>query len=362
MTRRPTPHRALLPVPFLFALLLLLSGLVVVGGALPDSPAAADPPAARQTDEVAEGGTRTIPAYKSKDGEYHAVRAFKISFRAYAGERRYISARVQAKQPSSTPDQLLMATANVVCYRGKQAYSASATQNLLRGKSATWTPRMVFVVPGDVREDEYERPTINCYLVLAGSRPRPASGPASKNVWLLGEDSFLAVSSQMPSWARTMDNRGIKSKRLDKGRSMTTYSKIVTLDEDVEEFNLISDHKVTVCSTNTGSRDETTGGKELCQGHVSKSVRSSQVAFYVVAQQLRESNGEPCASPQVVENWRRVSVARDVHHKMVYSKNLVKLNPDCGHQFEITTRVKVTEGADTVVHGPSEMLTIVPDS
>jgi len=331
---------------FLVALFLVGAALAVSPTGL-DLPAAAVPDSAFRDDRADE--SRTIPAYLDSTDPDRVVQVFSLRFWAREGERRYVTSRVVARQPSSTPDSLLMASVSVTCYpASSEVTNAGATENVIRGSASVLTPRFVFVVP--------RTGMVACVLVASGLRPRPvSSGTTSDNVWFVDSGSYLSVSEPMAGWARSVTSSG-RSRVLDRGESWAPVSTIARVPAR-RAFEVTSDHKVTTCSAVGGSRDSSTLGRELCDGRVS--TQGTWVRLVVSAVQL-DSHGDPCADTQVFSEQRKV--VADVHHAMVASKVVVRVSHAgaCRGRFAISGRLVQAGGADLVVHAPSERTSILP--
>lgn len=326
-------------------LALLLGGLVV----LPVS-AAGQATAARvsdYSDSSADDG-RTVPAYRLADDPNRVLRVFSVKFWAREGERRYITSRVLARQPSSTPDSLLMASVSVSCSPGEGVTNAGATQNVIRGRTTVLTPRFVYTVP--------RTGMVGCLLVASGLRPRPSSsGATSSNVWYVDSGSYLSVSEPMGWWPRSLATSAT-SRVVDRGERWTPIASVVPVGANDTSFEIVSDHKVTTCSSVGGSRDSSTGGRELCEGRVSTT--GSRVRLVVSAVQLDRS-GQACAAAQ--EFSRTWLVRPDVHHAMLFSKSVVGVSrsASCEPRFAIRSSIEQVGGADVVIHAPSaRMLTL----
>lgn len=329
----------------------LLLAVVLGAGALLTpaglgSPAAAAPDSAYRDSQADQA--RTIPAYLDSTDPDRVVRVFSVKFWARAGERRYITSQVIARQPSSTPDSLLMASVSVTCSPDNGGVvNAGATENVIRGTASVFTPRFVYVAP--------RTGMASCVLVASGLRPRPvATGRASSNVWFVDARSYLSVSEPMATWTRSVAT-GARSRVLDPASRWTPIATVTPVRAS-REFELTSDHKVTTCSAVGGSRDSTTSGRELCAGRVS--TRGSVVRLVVSATQLGRG-GTPCAAPQVFSSLRRISPT--VHHVMVFSKSLVRVSQAaaCKQRFAIRGSLEHAGGADLVVHAPSERTAVV---
>ena len=78
-------------------LALLAAGLSVLTLGVQDQASAAT--AAEFRDSSADV-SRTVPAYRSVDDPNRVVRVFSVKFWAREGERRYITSRVLASQPT----------------------------------------------------------------------------------------------------------------------------------------------------------------------------------------------------------------------------------------------------------------------
>lgn len=312
-----------------------------------ESPAAAAPVAAYQDTRADEG--RTVPAYLPSGSADRVVRVFSTRFWARQGERRSITSRVLARQPSGTPDSLLMASVSVMCSpSGPGVTNAGATQNLIRGRTTVLTPRFVYVVP--------RTGMVGCTVVASGLRPRPvATGRTSANTWVVGMGSYLAVSEPMAGWTRSWESDA-RSRVVGRGGRWTPIGTTTRVGADTHFFEVTSDHKVTTCSAVGGSRDATTYGRELCADRVSR--RGSLVRAEVATVQL-DRRGQPCASPQVF-GTRRV-VRPDVHHQMVTTHGVVRVShrSSCTTRFRIRGSLQQLGGADVVIHAPSERVAIL---
>lgn len=321
------------------AVILLVAGLLTWPV---DNPPAAAAPSTAVSDSAAES-TRTIPAYKDPDDPSRRIRVFTVSFEAVAGEKRYVTSRINARQPTTTPDELLMASISIICYpTGQPRASVGATQNSLRGTTTVLTPRFVYTVPSTG--------TVNCHLYATGLRPRPVStGDITDNLWIVDTGSSLSASVAMPGWTETVITDA-SSRVLDPGTQWTPINTWISVTAGTTEFELVSDHKVTTCSSVGGSSDSTTNGAELCDGRVSRT--GTTVNLTVKARQ-RDGSGNWCGDPQLVSSYDTF-VSVDVHHKMLFSKGVVTVDPACTPTFQVTGTIRVVDGADLMVHAPSE--------
>jgi hypothetical protein len=335
---------------------LSLAGWVVPAlllGAVLLRPAELDPvadPAPSALRDFTADETRTIPAYIDADDPRRTVRVFSVRFYAHAGERRFVATQVVARQPSSTPDPLLMAAVSITCSPALGGVvNAGATQNLMRGSAATFTPRFVYVVP--------RTGMVACVVTATGLRPRPsASGYRSANVWQVDSGSYLSVSDPIGSWPRSIETTA-RSRVLDHGEHWTPIRRRVSVGR-VSSFRVVSDHKLTTCSAVGGSRDTTTAGRELCDNRVS--TIGSTLRLVVRAVQLT-SRGRPCAEAQVVAQ-RLARVRAAVHHQMVFAGGEVSVSraPGCVPDFNLFGTLTQVWGADVVVHATSELTSVLP--
>ncbi len=292
---------------------------------------------------------RTVPAYLPSTDPDRVVRVFSVTFWARQGERRSVTADVIARQPATTPDSALMAAVSVSCSpTGGGVASAGATQNLVRGSGARFTPRFVYDVP--------RTGMVGCVLVATGLRPRPvASGYASANRWYVDAGSSLSVSQPLGWWARSLETDA-RSRVLGRGQSWSPIQVVTRVDPAGTAFTVTSDHKVTTCSSVGGSRDASTAGRELCADRVETT--GSRVRSVVTAVQL-DRRGDPCARPQEFSTLRRVTPT--IHHAMVFSQGVVRVSRSaaCRPVFRISGRLEQVGGADLVIHAPSERTTIL---
>jgi hypothetical protein len=294
--------------------------------------------------------SRTIPAYLSVSDPDRVVRLHSVRFWARAGEKRYVTSEVIGWQPTTTPDHLLMAAVSVTCAPGGGGVvTAGATQNLLRGTAARFTPRFVFTAT--------RTGMAACRLEATGSRPRPLwFGGARRNVWRIRDGSFLSVSRPIPHWSRNL-TAPARSRVLDRGERWAPVARTVRVG-NVRSFEVVSDHKVTTCSAAGGSRDSSTLGKDMCTHRVS---RAGSTYRLVVTASQRTRSGGPCGNRQVVVS-RRTHVSANVHHRMLFSKGLVSVShaAGCVRRFRIVGTIVHLRGADLMVHAPSERTAVLP--
>ncbi len=291
--------------------------------------------------------TRTIPAYKSPTDPSRLIPVFEVKFLAQPGERRLISARINAQQNDSTPDVLLMAAVSLSCnYSSAPTSSAGATENTLRGRTTVLTPRFIYTY----RESTAH--TVTCRLSATGRRPRPVSGTSSRNVWVVDTGSSLTASAPVGPMSRTLVS-GARSRVLDRGESWTPIFESFHVDAGLSSFQLISDHKVTTCSSVGGSSDAT--GTDMCAGRVSRS--GTDIRLTVKARQ-RTNSGDWCGEPQVIESIV-TRVTPDIHHQMLFNSGTVKVNPACSTAFVVTGTLENDSGADIVIHAGSERTLVV---
>lgn len=336
-TRAHRPHRPVLAGAL--AVLCLVSACLVAG-VVGTAVAATDSPSARggSTYRTNYGGTRTIRAHRGTGRTL-----FRTSFWAVKGERRYVSTLVRAHHPRSSRDRVLMASVNVRCYPTAGSSSrVGATQNTRRGTTTELRARTVYVArsTGMVR----------CFARAGGGRPRPHGG--SGNVWTVRPGSYLGVGAPMNASMRKIDVSSLTSRVLGRpGATWTPVARTVRLAAGTTRFRVVSDARLTVCSAVGGSKDPTTRGRNLCRGHVTRG-GSSAVAHTVKVRQ-RRSDGSWCGGWRLLERQREARVSARVHHRMVYSRHAVAVNPACAPVFDVVVRLRLVRGADTVVHAGS---------
>jgi hypothetical protein len=298
------------------------------------------------TDTTAES-TRTIPAYLDPQDPDRVINVFEIRYPAIEGEKRLVAAKILARQPSRTPDSLLMAAVTLACYpSGYPRSSIGATQNTLRGHTATLTPRLVYTAP--------RTGTVVCRVAAVGRRPRPSSGATSHNVWLVDVGSSISASAPLTAWSRYLVSEA-RSRVLDAGEQWTPVIESVHVDPFAGAFTLISDHKVTTCTSVGGSRDGTTNGLDLCVGRVGSAASDGELT---VKARQRTISGDWCGESQtaVSQSFR---IDRDVHHGMLFSAGTVHVDPSCASTFVITSTLRLRSGTDLMVHGGSVSTSIV---
>lgn len=340
------PARRLVGVVGLVCVLLAgLAAVVVVAPSASADIATADRAATRYVDQV--GRTpRVVPA-RSVDGTSGAAEVrtvLDLRFRAVKGERRLVAAQVRAYQPRDTPDSLLMAATSVTCGPSARGVrGGGSTANLLRGRATWLTSSFVYVVP---RTGE-----VHCVVRAYGSRPRPSSrGPAELNRWYAARGSRLVVGAQQPAWAATKATAG-RSRLVGRGQATRTVTRFARGPVGPHRTVLVSDLKLTTCAAEGGSRDETTGGRELCAGHVQPV--GSRVRLVVRARQ----GGRGCETRTVATHV--VRVAASVHHLTVV--DVARLEPwpsRCRGPLTVSSTVQDLAGAAVVVHAPSWRTTL----
>jgi len=332
-------------------LLTVMAGLVA-----PGARAYADSGGDRQDSRYETGSydtgverTRSVPAYLDETDPRRTVRMFRVAFWARQGERRYVSATVVARQPSTTPDSLLMASVAVTCGpAGAGVVNSGATQNLSRGSATVFRPGFVYTAP--------RTGMAACTVAASGLRPRPSSsGPAYRNVWYVDGGSGFSVGVALPTWNRSIESTR-RSRVLESGETFTSIRRTVTVGP-VSAFRLVSAHKVTTCAAVGGSRDDTTRGRELCEGLVSRS--GSRLRLVVTARQETRGGGA-CGADQVVVN-RSALVRPNVHHQMVQGSGRVRVwqAAGCVPSFRLVDRIEAVRGAAVLVHTPYERLSVL---
>lgn len=288
------------------------------------------------------GGTRTIRAYK------HGSRTlFRVSFWAEKGDRRYVSALVRAHHPRSSTDRVLMAAVNLQCFPSAGTASrAGATQNTRRGTVTPLRARIVYAAR--------KTGMVRCFARATGGRPQPhGRGRAGSNVWYARQGSYLAVGAPMNATMRKIDTSHLRSRVLDRpGATWTPVDRTVRLASGTRRFHVVSDHKVTVCSSRGGSKDPTTRGRNLCTSKHIRRGGSSTVSQTVKVRQ-RRSDGSWCGGWQLLERQKRYRVTAAVHHKMIFSRHRVRVSKQCAPVFTVVVRLRLVRGTDTVVHAGS---------
>ncbi|MBZ5735131.1 hypothetical protein K8Z61_11550 [Nocardioides sp. TRM66260-LWL] len=319
---------------FAAGILLATAGLTVA-----TQPAAlATPPNLDSTSSVTTGdGTRTIPA----TGD--SITVFKLSFTADSTKNYYVSTSITESQPSSTSDELLYSQVNLTC-AGQGTQVQGSTTNTFAGQSITVTPRMVY--------DPQSSGPVTCSVTAKSGRPRPASPDTqpNSNYWTVDTGSKLSISQGMDSWTgevgQTSPNRLLTSS----SPNYTPSSDEVSLPNSLTSFDLISDHKLTVCTSDSGGAGGEDGAD--CSGYIDRN-GSSTVQLTVKVRQ-KYSNGEWCGSSQTVIS-RSIDISRNRHHVMSFNK--VNIDPivGCARRFVITTSFELASGSTaTIVHGSYE--------
>jgi hypothetical protein len=343
-------HRSLL-------LALSCASLVALG-----APGSAHAFAIDVSDSTANS-SRTIHAHE--DGNL-TVEMFKISFTAAAGEKRRIRGQINVSMPGSAADDILLVIAGIQCASGtSHAGGADAAilgnaQNVLRGGNLTLLPRIVYTATASGIQ--------TCGLLVNTGRPRPAVPGAddpSNYFTVDGGSSIEATVALHPGSAQGF-RLDPPSRLLESGQAYDAASFLWTAPAGVTSFTMSGDVKVTTCTAVGGSLDGTTGGVNLCAGHVVPT--GSQVSTVVQALQLKTSDPtSPCAvtsSPPT--GFTTTTVDKDVHHRMIYGGQNVAVSPaaDCSRTFRIKVYVKNLASpslAAFVVHVPSSITAVMPD-
>jgi hypothetical protein len=119
---------------------------------------------------------------------------------------------------------------------------------------------------------------------------------------------------------------------------------------------------LTACTSDNGSRDQTTGGKKLCTpGVVKHGAAGSLVRLRLVVRQYT-AQGAVCATTIVPGSTtqRRISARR--HHLPVAVKGDVTLSEaaGCSSRLRAWTEVHVLDGPSVVVHFPNTVTAYRP--
>lgn len=340
---------------------LVLTGLVAsaLGPVATVPGGVAAPPLAATRSWVAPS-MRTIPAYR----ENHRLTIMKFDLMMPPGQRRMATARVVATTPRSTPDEVLWAAVGLTCYVGGRSFPISATENVFRGRSKTFDMRVVMTAPW--RDAGLDNPwSASCHVYASGGRPRKSgSARRSANVWKVGGNTRMSLSTPLPAWSQQLsDPLNARSRLLQPGDSVTIARQVVRLDDEAVRdgvLDVLTDNKLTVCSSPNGSRDRTTGGRNLCVGHVTPG-GSSYVGVSIRAQQLSAVGLLPCGAEQVlsrVDRAHRISGLE--HHVMVAVDGKLAVREACAPVFVVTVKVKLLRGTDTVLHGPNVSTLLTP--
>jgi hypothetical protein len=296
--------------------------------------------------------TRTIPAYLPTDSNERTIRTFEVTFTAQPNERRLISGLVNAYQKSSTPDELLMASVSVSCEpQSAPAYSVGSVQNTLRGKTTVLTPRFVYAYPNSTAG------TVTCRLGASGARPRPvSSGQETDNVWQVENGSSLTASAPIGSKSQTFISTDT-SRVLNADEYWRTFDQqAFEVDAGTTTFRILSDHKVTTCSSVGGSSDAT--AEELCRGRTST---QGTTMHHMLRVRQKKEDGSWCTDSTVIYDKPTPLITKDIHHYMIFSEGEpVNVESTCGsNKFTVTSTLINESGADVMVHAPSERTMIV---
>lgn len=321
-----------------------LSGATLFTSQLTAEQAAVTAPARYR---VSVGTARRVPAASASTDSDHARTLLALRFRADAGERRLVSAHVVGYQPRATPDRYLMAAMSLACWPSSSGVAGSgATQNLERGRKTALDMRFVYVAP--------RSGTVSCVVRAFGSRPRPTYGGSVRNSWYAWYGSTLSAGARQPDWAATRDS-GSVSRVVHRGGAVRTFPRRVQSIGGLGRARLFSDHKVTTCSSSGGSRDATTGGRELCAPYVNPI--GSRVRLTVRAHQWGASGA--CRTRTVIDRVYRVTP--EVHHRMIDASGVLRPSRavGCERRYTVSTVLRGVGGAPFVLHAGSERTTVV---
>lgn len=311
--------------------------LLVLASALP---AAAWPP-----DAYADSTAETTRTVRADTGE--SLRVFSVTFTSVAGERRLVSGEVNAHQPSTTTDELLMAVVSVACTNGT-AGGYGGVENTLRGGTTPFRLRFVHVAASSG--------STTCNLTVKAGRPRPVGTDPASNIWYVEAGSVLRVSVPAASWSESE-----KSTATSMLRSPGQYWTPVIGMQPVPKgttVEVISQQKVTSCTAVGGSSDGTTGGVDLCAGHVDTT--GSQVRLDVFARQRNADDSGYCMAAVKIGTQSRF-IDRNVHHGQFHATGqfTTSTSSACGTVVHYYGTVTIESGSDAVVHAPSAQATIV---
>jgi hypothetical protein len=336
------------------------ASFTAIGLVLLATPTVAHAYAVAASDSTANN-SRTIYAHEVNNV---GVEMFKITFNAEAGEKRQVLGHIKASMPSTAADDLLMVGVSIQCASGTSHAAATAdaklgnTQNVLRGGSLTLSPQFVYTAAASGIQ--------TCGLFVIAQRPRPAKpGDDPSNYFTVDTGSSLKATVAIhPSSAQGF-RLNPPSRLLKSGDAYDAAAFYWTAPDDVTSFTMSGDVKVTTCTAVGGSRDVTTNGVNLCDGH--KNPAGSFVGTVVQARQLSISDpSKPCAvTSSPATGMTKTFVSKDVHHKMIYGSQVVTVSsaPDCSRKFRIKVYVKNLGDPSYsafVVHVPNSITTVIP--
>lgn len=281
---------------------------------------------------------RAVPARSvegtSSEGSVRTVMTLRFNTRK--GERRMVAAQVKAYQPEDTPDSILMASTSLTCSpTAEKVRSSGATQNLVRGQSTWLSTAFVYVAPRTGK--------VTCTVRAYGARPRPSSSGNGYNRWYVWHGSRLYLGTAQPYWAASASKR-VTSRLIGRGQKTSTVSRYAAGSSGKSRTLVVADHKLTTCSSARGSRDSTTGKRELCAGHVKKT--GSKVRLVV---RVLQGDGRSCTAKPVVDKVYRISAR--MHHRNIRGQAI--LDPaveKCHGTLTVSTSLVNVGGAAVMVH------------
>jgi|GEM_PF-3875951 len=303
------------------------------------------PAAAWPADAYSDSAAQTTRTVRADTGE--SLLVFTVSFASVVGQRRLVSGEVNAHQPTTTTDELLMAVVSVACTNGT-AGGYGGVENTLRGGTTQFRLQFVHVAAATG--------STTCNLVAKAGRPRPVGTDAASNVWYVESGSALRVSVPTTDWSESE-----KSEAVSLLRTAGQYWTPVVGKQSVARGTavaVIAQQKVTSCTTVGGSSDGTTGDVDLCAGHVDTT--GSRVRLDVFARQRNVDDTGYCMPAVKIGTQSRL-IDRNVHHGQFHVTGAFTTSTavGCGtvvHYYGTTT---IESGSDAVVHAPSAQVTIV---
>lgn len=303
-------------------------------------------------DNQAGPDSRSIPAWGELPTTVHV---FTVSFPSKEGERRLIQGIVEAHQPATTTDEVLMVSVAIQCTNVADGHpgSAGSTENVIRGTSIQMQETFVHVAAATG--------TTTCRLGARSRRPAPASpdtDPESNN-WVVGDGSSLQVSPPKAAWSRTVSS-GFASQKLAPEQSWTPIvgKQNVPAGSPVE---VISQLTVTSCTAVSGSQDASTGGVNLCEaGWTADNRQGSLVRLDLYVRQFTPGGNDFCMRPVRIGTQTR-TIDRWEHHAQFYVSGTwhMRSTSACGGRLAYYAKVRVIAGAQAVVHAPTTRVTLV---
>jgi hypothetical protein len=227
-----------------------------------------------------------------------------------------------------------------------QAFSQS--QNLVRGQSVTLQPQDLVTLAGGH--------TWRCSLVMRFSRPRQPVGPNRVDV---GPGATFALNGPLrPGPIRRL---GVKSALLLPGTTIVPIETHWTIRRPHRTLTLIAEFELTACTAVSGSRDATTGGRELCQGF-KDAAKPGVAKVQLIARRRTLRRGVSCLMMRAPRTALSARIDAATHHKVITLSRTLTLSPHAGCSSSVDVWLRITAGRGTAIvfNATASLLMVIP--